>query len=244
MSEGGDITVETRNTTLSEKEVRLYNLPLGDYAAVTVSDTGVGMDAKTQERIFEPFFTTKPRGRGTGMGLASAYGIIRNHNGAIHATSSPGHGAAFTILLPAVNGNAESDIAPVREIPLGTETILLVDDEEMILEVAGDLLETLGYRVITAKGGYAALSAYAEMKKEIDLVLLDLIMPDQSGKETFAQLKAMNPQVRVLLSSGYSLDGEAAAIMQQGCKGFIQKPFDLELLSNKIREVLNGHTDV
>jgi two-component system, cell cycle sensor histidine kinase and response regulator CckA len=244
MTEGGDITVETRNTTLSEKEKRRYNITPGDYAVITVSDTGVGMDAKTQERIFEPFFSTKPRGRGTGLGLASAYGIIRNHNGAIHVTSSPGDGAAFTILLPAVEGEAESDIARVQEIPLGTETILLVDDEEMILAVATDLLETLGYRVITANGGHAALSVYAEKGKDIDLVLLDVIMPDLSGKETFAQLKAMNPQIRVLLSSGYSLDGEAAAIMQQGCEGFIQKPFDLEQLSNKIREVLNDNADV
>jgi CheY-like chemotaxis protein len=198
------------------------------------------MDAKTQERIFEPFFSTKPRGRGTGLGLASAYGIIRNHNGAIHVTSSPGQGAAFTILLPAVACEVESDILPAREIPLGNETILLVDDEEMILAVATDLLETLGYRVITAKGGLAALSAYSERGKEIDLVLLDLIMPDQSGKETFAQLKSINPHVRVLLSSGYSLDDDAAAIMRKGCNGFIQKPFDLELLSNKIREVLNS----
>jgi two-component system cell cycle sensor histidine kinase/response regulator CckA len=242
MPEGGDITVETRNTVLSEKEERLYSLAPGEYAAIIISDTGVGMDAKTQERIFEPFFSTKPRGRGTGLGLASAYGIIRNHNGAIHVTSSPGQGAAFTILLPAVACEVESDILPAREIPLGTETILLVDDEEMILAVATDLLETLGYRVITVKGGLAALSVYAERGKEIDLVLLDLIMPDQSGKETFSQLKSMNPHVRVLLSSGYSLDDDAAAIMRKGCNGFIQKPFDLELLSNKIREVLNSPT--
>jgi PAS domain S-box-containing protein len=243
MPDGGDITVETRNTTLSEKEEPGYNLAPGDYAAITVADTGVGMDAKTQERIFEPFYTTKPRGRGTGLGLASAYGIIRNHNGAIQVASSPSRGAAFTVMLPAVEWEAEGDIAPVQEIPLGNETILLVDDEEMILAVATDLLKTLGYRVIPAKGGLAALSTYAEMGKEIDLVLLDLVMPDQSGKETFLRLKTMNPQVRILLSSGYSLDGEAAAIMQQGCKGFIQKPFGLEQLSNKIREVLNGPAD-
>jgi two-component system, cell cycle sensor histidine kinase and response regulator CckA len=240
MPEGGDITVGTGKTTLPEKEKQPYNLVPGEYVTITVSDTGVGMDAKTQERIFEPFFTTKARGRGTGLGLASVYGIIRNHNGAIHVSSSPGQGAAFTILLPATESEVESDIAPAKKITLGTETILLVDDEEMVLAVAADLLETLGYRVIPAMGGRAALSAYAEKGEEIDLVLLDLIMPDQSGKETFAQLRAMNPQVRVLLSSGYSLDGEAAAIMQQGCKGFIQKPFDLEQLSNKIREVLNG----
>ena len=243
MPEGGDITVETCNTTLSEIQERLYSLTPGDYAAITVSDTGMGMDAKTQERIFEPFFTTKPRGRGTGLGLASAYGIIRNHNGAIDVTSSPGQGASFTILLPAAECEAEYETVPVQDIPLGTETILLVDDEEMVLAVAADLLETLGYRVIIAKGGHAALSAYADKGEEIDLVLLDLIMPDLSGKETFAQLKSVNPQVRVLLSSGYSLDGEAAAIMQQGCKGFIQKPFDLEQLSNKIRQVLNGRAD-
>ncbi len=241
MPEGGDLTVETRNATLSGKEMRPDNLAPGDYAAITVADTGVGMDAKTRERIFEPFFTTKPRGRGTGLGLASAYGIIRNHNGAIQVASSPGHGAAFTILLPAVEGEAQSEIAPIQEITPGTETILLVDDEEMILAVATDLLETLGYRVIKARGGRAALSVYAENSKQIDLVLLDLIMPDQGGKETFAQLKAINPRVRVLLSSGYSLDGEAAAIMQQGCRGFIQKPFDLKQISAKIREVLDGH---
>jgi two-component system cell cycle sensor histidine kinase/response regulator CckA len=239
MPDGGDITVETHNTTLSEKEEQVYNLAAGYYATITVSDTGVGMDARTQERIFEPFYTTKPRGRGTGLGLASAYGIIRNHNGAIRVTSSSGLGAAFTVMLPAVEGEAEGDIAPVQEIPLGCETILLVDDEEMILAVGADLLETLGYRVIVAKGGHAALSIYAEIGKEIDLVLLDLIMPDLSGKEAFVQLKDMDPQVRVLLSSGYSLDGEAAAIMRQGCRGFIQKPFGLELLSHKIREVLN-----
>jgi two-component system cell cycle sensor histidine kinase/response regulator CckA len=243
MPEGGDITVETRNTTLSGNEEQLYNLEAGDYAAIEISDTGIGMDAKTQERIFEPFFTTKPRGRGTGLGLASAYGIVRHHNGAIHVASSPGRGAAFTILLPVEECEVEIDIPPVEKISLGTETILLVDDEEMILAVATDLLETLGYKVITAQGGRAALCVYAEKGKDIDLVLLDLIMPDQSGKETFAQLKAMNPQVRVLLSSGYSLDGEAAAILQQGCKGFIQKPFALEQLSNKIREVLNGSAD-
>jgi two-component system, cell cycle sensor histidine kinase and response regulator CckA len=118
-----------------------------------------------------------------------------------------------------------------------------VDDEEMILAVATDLLEALGYRVITAKGGLAALAAFAEKGKEIDLVLLDLIMPDQNGRETFVQLKAMDPQVRVLLSSGYSLDGEAAAIMQEGCRGFIQKPFCLEQLSNKLREVLDESPD-
>jgi CheY-like chemotaxis protein len=213
----------------------------GDYAAITVSDTGVGMDAATRERIFEPFFTTKPRGRGTGLGLASAYGIIRNHNGAIRVTSSPGNGTAFTLLLPAVEDEPQSDIARLQEIAPGTETVLLVDDEEMVLTVATDLLEILGYRVIGAKGGRAALSVYAERSQEIDLVLLDLIMPDQSGKETFARLKALNPRVRVLLSSGYSLDGEAAAIMQQGCGGFIQKPFDLKQLSNKLREVLDGH---
>jgi two-component system, cell cycle sensor histidine kinase and response regulator CckA len=241
MPEGGDITVETHNVAQSEKEMRTDNLAPGDYAAITVSDTGVGMDAATRERIFEPFFTTKPRGRGTGLGLASAYGIIRNHNGVIRVTSSPGNGTAFTILLPAAEDEPASDIAPMQEITPGTETVLLVDDEEMILAVAADMLKTLGYRVISARGGQAALSLYVEKGKQIDLVLLDLIMPDQSGKETFAQLKALNPQVRVLLSSGYSIDGEAAAIMQQGCGGFIQKPFDLKQLSNKIREVLDGH---
>jgi CheY-like chemotaxis protein len=241
MPEGGDITVETHNVAQSEKEMRTDNLAPGDYAAITVSDTGVGMDAATRERIFEPFFTTKPRGRGTGLGLASAYGIIRNHNGVIRVTSSPGNGTAFTILLPAAEDEPASDIAPMQEITPGTETVLLVDDEEMILAVAADMLKTLGYRVISARGGQAALSLYVEKGKQIDLVLLDLIMPDQSGKETFAQLKALNPQVRVLLSSGYSIDGEAAAIMQQGCGGFIQKPFDLKQLSNKLREVLDGH---
>ncbi len=243
MPHGGDITIKTCNTMLSASQERLYDLSPGDYTAITVTDTGVGMDANTQERIFEPFFTTKPRGRGTGLGLASAYGIIRNHSGAIFVTSSPGQGTAFTILLPAVEGDVVSDSAPAQEIPLGSETILLVDDEQMILEVAADLLETLGYRVITANGGRAALSIYSEKGEEIDLVLLDLIMPDLGGKETFAQLKTMNPQVRVLLSSGYSLDGEATAIMQQGCQGFIQKPFDLEQLSYKLREVLVGQAD-
>jgi CheY-like chemotaxis protein len=205
-----------------------------------MTDTGTGMDEKTKERIFDPFFTTKEMGRGTGLGLAMVYGIIKGHNGFINAYSEPGHGTAFTIYLPASEKEVVKEQRAVSEkILKGTETILLVDDEKMVLEVSKELLESMGYQVYAVGSGKEAIAVYMEKGNEIDMVLLDMIMPGISGGETFDRLREINPDARVLLSSGYSITGQALEIMDKGCNGFIQKPFQLEKLSQKVREMLD-----
>jgi len=244
MPTGGELHLKTDNLNLGGDIVRSFSVDPGKYVRLSVSDTGVGMNQETLERIFDPFFTTKEMGRGTGLGLASAYGIIKNHGGMIEARSNPGRGTTFDVYLPAservckeaANGDPGSDIAqPLR----GSEMILLVDDEAMILEVARELLEHLGYRVLAARSGVDAIEQYERSKDRIGLVILDLIMPGMSGSQTFDSLKAVNPNVKVLLSSGYSVDGQASAILLRGGEGFIQKPFDEVSLSRKIREVLD-----
>ena len=193
-----------------------------------------------RERIFEPFFTTKKMGRGTGLGLATVYGIIKGHQGVINVESEPGHGTTFTIYLPASEKELQKEEIPTGEIVTGTETILLVDDEEMVMEVNKELLESMGYTVYTAGSGQEAYCClHGEKKIKLTLIILDMIMPGISGSETFDRLREINPEIKVLLSSGYSLNGEAQIIMDRGCDGFLQKPFRLEELSGKVREMLS-----
>ena len=205
----------------------------------SVTDTGVGMDEGTQKRIFEPFFTTKDMGRGTGLGLASVYGIIKNHNGHIDVRSVENHGTTFSVYLPASEIEAEKQTMADETTIQGSETILVVDDEETIIDISRKILESLGYRVLTAHGGEEAVTIYRKRMDEIDLVILDMIMPDMSGGETYEVLKTINSYIKVLLSSGYSLSGQAQDIMNKGCQGFIQKPFSVTTLSRKVRDVLN-----
>jgi two-component system, cell cycle sensor histidine kinase and response regulator CckA len=240
MPAGGDLFIETKNVVLDNTLLKPYSFEPGNYLRITISDTGIGMDSQTKERIFEPFFTTKEMGRGTGLGLASVYGIIKNHQGIIEVESEKGQGATFTIYLPATGKKVIKETSPTSEIMTGTETILLVDDEETIINVCRDLFESLGYRVLSATTGKEALEIYSQNQSSISLVLLDMIMPGMGGKETFTALKEINPHVKVMLSSGYSLDGPAREIMEQGCKAFIQKPFSLQDLSEKVRTILDG----
>jgi CheY-like chemotaxis protein len=224
---------------LDDEQAVLFAIKPGKYVKISVSDTGTGMDEKTRERIFDPFFTTKGMGRGTGLGLATVYGIIKGHRGAIHVYSEPGQGTTFNIYLPASEREVIREKTETGTIAMGTETILLVDDEKMVLEVSREMLESLGYRVYAVGSGQEALAVYMEKRKEIDLVILDMIMPGISGGETFDRLREINSAVRVLLSSGYSINGEAKTIMDRGCNGFLQKPFQLEQLSGKVREMLD-----
>jgi len=238
MPQGGTLTITTDNSELSEARVAAYNLAPGRYVEIAVTDTGVGMDAETQLRIFDPFFTTKEVGAGTGLGLASAYGIISNHQGIIEVDSGRDRGTTFTIFLPATDRSAVDKPSPPAKRVSGNETLLLVDDEEIILKVGAQMLGRLGYTVLTARTGQDAIDLYLEQRDTIALVILDMIMPVMSGRELFERLKEIDPKVKTLLCSGYSIDGQAAEILKSGCNGFIQKPFSLDAISQKIREIL------
>jgi PAS domain S-box-containing protein len=239
MPGGGDLYLETANVTINKGYVKPFFVKPGRYVKVSVTDTGIGMDEKTKERIFEPFFTTKEMGRGTGLGLASVYGIVKGHNGIINCYSEKGHGATFTVYIPASEKEFVKETQIPADIIRGEGTILLVDDEEMIVEVSSELLEVLGYRVHVAKSGRDAIEIYREKWGEIDVIILDMIMPGMGGGETFEVLKSINPDVKVILSSGYSINGKAKDIMKRGCKAFIQKPFQMADLSDKIKKVLD-----
>jgi len=241
MPAGGNLFLQTDNVLLEEQDHdKPYTIGPGKYVRISVSDTGVGMDKATRERIFEPFFTTKAVGRGTGLGLASAYGIIKNHGGIINVYSEKGHGATFKIYLPASGKQLTKEKIRHETVLTGSETILLVDDEEMVAEIGKDMLEKLGYKTVVATGGNEAIKLLKTLRHEVDLVILDMIMPDMSGGETFNRLKAIKPDIKILLSSGYSLNGQASEIMQRGCNGFIQKPFNLKQISRKVREILDA----
>jgi len=207
-------------------------------AVVEIADNGCGMSPETVERIFDPFFTTKGMSRGTGLGLASVYGIVRNHGGTITVTSKKGKGSTFSIYLPASRRKAMRENRGSDTLVPGKETVLLVDDEDMILEVGTQILEKMGHKVLKAKSGQEATELYQMHKDSIDLVILDMIMPGMSGGETYDRIKAIDPEAKVLLSSGYSVDGQATEILKRGCNGFIQKPFRMKDLSHKIQEVL------
>ena len=241
MSGGGNLFVETENLVLNADDVRSLEIKPGRYVKISVSDTGVGMDASIRERIFDPFFTTREVGKGTGLGLASSYGIIRNHGGIIDVKSEKGKGSTFDIYLPAAKSKVIDQRSEVSEvIKPGSETILLVDDEGIIIDVTPEMLTELGYEVLTARSGEEALEQYRIINRDkIDLVILDMIMPGMGGGETYDRLKQIDPEITVLLSSGYSIDGQATEILKRGCNGFIQKPFNIEILSKKIREILN-----
>ena len=243
MPGGGTLYLQTENVVLDSSYTTAFSVTPGKYVKMSITDTGVGMDINVQKRIFEPFFTTKEKGRGTGLGLASAYGIIKNHGGIINVYSEKGKGATFTVYLPASDQKATHDSAPVpTSVHKGSGTILLVDDEKLILDVGVQLLETLGYQVLTASNGKLALEIYSQHQDRIVLIVLDMIMPVMGGGETYDRLKTMDPGARVLLSSGYSMDGQAADILKRGCDGFIQKPFNMEQLSRKISDILRSHS--
>ncbi|MFH1981983.1 MAG: cache domain-containing protein [Pseudomonadota bacterium] len=239
MPDGGELRLTTRNRHLEGEAAAGIGIPPGQYVLIRVGDTGIGMSREIISRIFDPFFTTKERSRGTGLGLSSAYGIVRNHGGMITVESRPGAGAVFDIYLPALDRSAV-DAGPQESEALvrGTGTILLVDDEKIILEVGSALLETLGYQVLTASSGRQALDLYVAHSADIRAVILDMIMPEMKGAAVFDALKAIDPKIRVLLSSGYSINGQAQEIMAKGCSGFIQKPFSIHTLSLKLAEIL------
>ncbi len=241
MPDGGILTIETTNIRLDEEYYNTHpeTIP-GSYVLLTVSDTGQGMDKETLSHIFEPFFTTKERGRGTGLGLATVYGIVKQHDGHIMCYSEPGHGTTFKICLPAIQTELELNPTTVETaIPGGTETILLVDDDDDIRDLGATLLIEFGYKVIMAVNGKEALEIYQREKGRISLVLLDLIMPVMDGKQCLAEILRVDPNAKVIIASGYSERGQVNGVMAAGAKGFVQKPYDMRQLLNTIREILD-----
>ena len=237
---GGDLTLVTKNVILGAQDAKIFGLPPARYVRTSVSDTGVGIDEGTRQRIFEPFFTTKEFGHGTGLGLASAYGIIQNHQGTIAVDSQVDEGTTFHIYLPASEKGIKDEKLFFEYDHNGPQTVLLVDDEDYILKVGSQILQKLGYTVLTAASGKEALEIYTANRDKIDIVVLDMIMPGMGGGETYDSIKALKLDVKVLLSSGYSIMGEASAILNRGCQGFIQKPFTMKSFSEKLREILDG----
>ena len=243
MPSGGQLHLETANVTLDETSAKAHEISPGPYVRISVTDTGVGMDETTKARIFEPFFTTRELGRGKGLGLAVAYGIVRGHMGIITASSEKGRGSVFSIYLPASDQLAVPENAVSTKGTQGGETILIVDDEPFIIDVTQDILKSFGYEVLAAQSGAEAIQIYQEQASSIGLVILDMIMPDMGGGDVFERLKITNPHVKVILASGYSISGHAQTIMERGCSAFLQKPFSMTELSGKVREVLDQKSE-
>jgi CheY-like chemotaxis protein len=199
------------------------------------------MDKKLLEHIFEPFFTTKDAGKGSGLGLAMVYGIVKNHGGYITCSSEPGKGTSFKIYFPIIEENGErlSEHQEKPEMRGGTETILLVDDEESIRDLAEEILRMFGYTVIAAADGEKALEIYREKKEDISLVILDLIMPGMGGQKCLEEILKIDPAQKVVIASGHSANGPTKNVLETDAKGYIKKPFELEPMLNVIREVLD-----
>jgi PAS domain S-box-containing protein len=240
MPDGGEIYLKTAISSLSGAYCESQQIEEGDYCMISVADTGYGMDEKTRQRVFDPFFTTKEKetDRGTGLGLASAYGIVRNHGGTIHVISELNCGATFSIYLPLSTEKAIQEPGIKDKLIRRSGTILLVDDETIVLNVAKAMLEKLGYDVLLSKNGRQAVEMVVQKRDIIDLVILDLSMPGMDGGKTFDQIREIQPNMPVILSSGYPLGEHAISILNRGCNGFLQKPFNLSIISHKIRQVL------
>jgi len=245
LPKGGRVTIETRNATFSDEDcLGTVGIQPGRFAELRVSDTGMGMDAATQERIFEPFFTTKGLGKGTGLGLATVYGIVKQHSGFIQVESEPGKGSTFRVFLPVNETSAESDLRPtiLDDLPArgGAETILLADDHDGICEMAQSVLKTKGYHVLIARDGEEAVEVFTANRDRISLVLLDVIMPRRSGPEVFAAIKALNPRVSVVFATGYSNETAVLADLVERGVAVLRKPYSPAMLCRRVRDVLDA----
>jgi len=245
MPNGGELTFALRNTELDEGYCSVSGLGLspGNFVEIEIRDTGIGMSPEVQRRIFEPFFTTKEPGKGTGLGLAAAFGTVQSHHGAIHVYSEEGVGTVFRIYLPASGERVQSGVRVEPPIP-GVGTILLVDDEEIIRLTAKQMLEGLGYTILTAENGREGVETFKSHLDGIDLVILDMIMPEMNGREAFGHMKALRPDIRIILSSGFSKEEDLHAMKQGGLDGFVHKPFRLFELSQLIQSVLGTQSNL
>jgi len=243
MPEGGRLVIETRNVSLDEEYCKSHvGATLGEYVVLSMSDTGHGMDRKTLTRIFESFFTTKEPGKGTGLGLAVVYGVVKGHDGHIMCYSEPGEGTIFKIYLPVIERGAEAAEPSEAEgaVRGGNGVILLVDDEQSVLKLGERIFRSSGYTVLTALDGERALEIYRNQKELIHVVILDLIMPGMGGKRCLGELTKVNPEVKVIIASGFSTDGGERGLMAAGARGYVRKPYEIKQMLRVIRDVLDG----
>ena len=246
MPEGGKIVIETERVRLDQQFCKSHlGAQPGEYVLLSISDTGHGIDQEILEHVFEPFYTTKDVGRGTGLGLAMVYGIVKNHEGYILCYSEVSTGTTFKIYLPAMEQSGQSQ-KPVEAEDLfkgGDETILVVDDEEYIRELVVELLTDAGYKVLTATDGEGALKLYGKKQRNIDLIILDLVIPGMGGKKCYEEILKVNPRAKILIVSGYSANGPGKDAIEAGAKAFVGKPFDVSNLLETIREILDEDTE-
>ncbi len=240
MPKGGRIDIITENVCLDQADCQAsaFDLIPGRFLLLSFSDTGGGIAPDTMEHIFEPFFTTKAAGKGTGLGLATVYGTVQSHNGAITVHSEPGMGTVFRIYLPLSDQAPDSPISERQTAVRGTGCILLVDDEPMILTTAQFMLKELGYKVILARDGLEGLETYRHRGHQIDLVILDMAMPRMNGADCFRAIRRLNPRAKVLMSSGFAVDNEIADLGQEGLLGFIKKPYQRADFSRILADML------
>jgi PAS domain S-box-containing protein len=242
MPSGGILRIETSGVEFDEEIARqVPDARPGRYACISVSDTGVGMDDKTKRRIFEPFFTTKPIGKGTGLGLSIVYGIVKNHKGFINVYNEPGRGTTFKVYFPVTSKTPLDELKqPQIEVPRGSETILIIDDELTLLDLTKEILQGLGYKVITAEGALDGINMYTKLHEEIDMVILDMLMPEMTGNEVYPVLKGINPEVAVLLATGLSVGERVDEMISLGVNGIVGKPYSVSDLAMHVRSVLDS----
>jgi two-component system cell cycle sensor histidine kinase/response regulator CckA len=245
MPDGGELTVISKVTTNAHRPTDVINLKNDTSIEMAIRDTGIGMDRATQDRIFEPFFTTKEMGRGTGLGLASVYGVIKNHGGSIQVKSAPGKGSTFTLILPAAHSPAPNcTIVKERtELPAGGGTVLLVDDEPLILKYCHEMIKSLGFSVISTQEAEEAIRIYQDHNQHIDMVILDMIMPKMGGLQLLEALQAINPDIRVIITTGYAMDSRISKIIACGRHQCLKKPFTSDQLSNAIANLMSHKSE-
>ncbi len=242
MPDGGELTFTTENIKIKDSPLKIdEDLKISNCLKISISDKGIGMDEDTLKHIFEPFFTTKEVGKGTGMGLASVYGTVHNHHGVIKVDSKRGEGSVFYLYFPIIEDKKEFEVKTSTKMPEVMEaTIMLIEDEEIISSMLVKVLSKFGHRIIVCNNGLEAAEMYKKTWKDIDVVILDIIMPKMNGKETFVALKKINPDVKVIVSSGFSIDGQAQEILDMGAKEFVQKPFNIKELLKAIQNTFKG----
>jgi len=241
MPDGGELTLETENTILDGQVSKSQmDMDPGDYVIIRIRDQGTGMDAGTLARIFEPFFTTKPVGKGNGLGLAIAQDIVKGHGGRMFVTSEPNHGSLFEIYLPAIGEPAKTVLQDATTRGLGgQETLLLVDDEASVRHMGKRMLERYGYNVLSASDGEDALRLYKQSPSDIDLLVLDMIMPKMDGKETLRNIRKINPDAKAVLTSGRLDSDYSSRCVREGFSGFIPKPFMTSHFLKVVRQTLD-----